>query len=266
MTGQQRSMDRGPASWQDQRCRKEDRYIRERDFHDQCYAECGRQATAKFQSANQAKRAFAQRLSGTGLALDYGCGRGSTTSRLARLGYEAIGIDLSDEAIRQARGREPDAEFRVMNAEALEFEDDSFDLVCGKAILHHLDLDAAYAEVARVLKPEGRAVFLEPLGHNPLINLYRRATPSLRTEDEQPFRIEDIGKARTHFGHVSATFWDLFTLAGVPFRSAPGFERLQRALASLDALALQRTRLRKFAWKVLIELRNPQTGDSNGQD
>jgi SAM-dependent methyltransferase len=181
---------------------------------------------------------------------------------LARQGYRAIGVDLSGEAVRQARERVEeeglDAQFYVMNAESLDFDDASFDFVCGRAILHHLNIEVAYAEIARVLKPDGRALFVEPLCHNPLINLYRRMTPALRTPDERPLRLEDIRKARQSFGRVSATFWDLFTIAAVPLRQAPGFERVLRTLAAFDEFALRRTRLRKFAWKVVIELSEPR--------
>jgi SAM-dependent methyltransferase len=115
------------------------------------------------------------------------------------------------------------------------------------AILHHLDLETAYAEIARVLKPHGRAIFLEPLAHNPFINLYRTLTPSLRTPDEQPLRLDDIRKATDYFGQVRATFWDLFVLAAW----------LVARLAELDRRALRRTRLRKFAWKAVIECDKP---------
>ncbi len=44
--------------------------------------------------------------------------------------------------------------------------------VLGKQILHHLDMTQAVPEIARVLRPGGRAVFLEPLIHNPLLEGY----------------------------------------------------------------------------------------------
>jgi SAM-dependent methyltransferase len=183
------------------------------------------------------------------------------TAVLARRGYHVTAIDLSVEAVRQARelvGREGlEAEIHIMNAESLEFDDASFDLVCGRAILHHLELETAYAEIARVLKPNGRAVFLEPLAHNPFINLYRSLTPSLRTRDEQPLRLDDIRQATEYFDQVRATYWDLFVLAAVPFRSKLGAARLVRRLAELDRRALRRTRLRRFAWKAVIECDKP---------
>ncbi len=45
-------------------------------------------------------------------------------------------------------------------AEQLPFEDESFDLVCGHAVLHHIpDLDQAFAEFRRVLRPGGMIAF-----------------------------------------------------------------------------------------------------------
>ena len=42
-------------------------------------------------------------------------------------------------------------------------------------------------EINKVLKDDGEMVFLEPLGTNPLINLYRKLTPKSRSVDEHPF-------------------------------------------------------------------------------
>src|SRR5438270_352918 len=75
------------------------------------------------------------------------------------------------EIARQQAEREGLAiDFAVMDAEHTTFPDASFDLIVGSGILHHLDLDRTYTEIARLLAPGGRAVFVEPLGHNALIN------------------------------------------------------------------------------------------------
>src|SRR3546814_2369311 len=116
---------------------------------------------------------------------------GANALRFATTARTATGIDISDVAIEKGRERARQKGFtnvrlEAMNAEAMTFPDDSFDLVFGSGIIHHLDIDRAFGEIARVLRPGGRAVFIEPLGLNPAIGLYRRFTPSARTPDEHP--------------------------------------------------------------------------------
>jgi ubiquinone/menaquinone biosynthesis C-methylase UbiE len=81
-----------------------------------------------------------------------------------------------------------------IDCESLCFDNDSFDLVIGRAILHHLDLSRALPEIHRVLKKNGRGLFIEPLGMNPLINLYRKLTPQNHTPDEHPLKNADFQK------------------------------------------------------------------------
>src|SRR5215213_1278890 len=120
--------------------------------------------------------------------LEFGCGASAMASTFGAAASAVVGIDISDVAVRQASDRAAtaglNATYHVMDAEALEFPDRSFDLICSTAILHHLDLRKAYAEIARTLTPGGHAIFMEPLAYNPAINLYRRMTPHLRTPDE----------------------------------------------------------------------------------
>lgn len=196
--------------------------------------------------------------------LEYGCGPGSSSFLLARNGASVTGIDLSEVAIEQARGRAKEEgleriRFLEMNAEDLDFPDDSFDLVCGSAILHHLDLEQAYSELSRVLKPGGRAVFVEPLGHNPAINLYRRLTPKIRTEDEHPLLMRDLRAAERYFGRVDGRFFQFATFLAVPFR-AFGFSRQMRlVLDRIDAAMFTWIPVtRRLAWQVVVEFSRPR--------
>jgi SAM-dependent methyltransferase len=124
--------------------------------------------------------------------LEYGCGTGWITTQLAERGASVAAFDISPEAVAQtraalaARNLLHRCEADVMPGERLAYEDNSFDVAIGFAILHHLDIPLALSQLRRVLKPGGRAYFAEPLASNPLIRAYRRLTPQYRTPDETP--------------------------------------------------------------------------------
>jgi SAM-dependent methyltransferase len=244
------------------------RLEREREFHDRTFAADGRSSVARFYAIERHQqdlyRRLLRRYGAGGTALEFGCGPVAEAYFLARNGCSVTGIDLSAIAIEQAseraerEGVDARCEFRVIDAERTDFGDSSFDLICGSGILHHLDLRAAYSEIARTLKPTGRAVFVEPLGHNPAINLYRRRTPELRTDDEHPLLMSDLELARAYFGTVAVQHFHLLTLLAVPFRSRRGFDALLRALHAADRALFRLPIARKHAWTVVMTLSGPQ--------
>jgi SAM-dependent methyltransferase len=245
------------------------RLARERAFHDQAFSAQTRATVRRFYSVNGALRRWyehtlSEHADGAD-ALEYGCGPGSAAFALAEQGARVTGIDLSPVAIeladRTAHERQLEAalHFEVMDAEHLRFDDGAFDLVCGSGILHHLDLERAYAELARVLRPSGVAVFIEPLGHNPAINWYRSRTPDLRTVDEHPLLVGDLAHAREHFGVVETRFFTLTSLAAVPLRNRAGFPRVVGALDGLDRTLFKAVPpSRRWAWMVGMVLRAPR--------
>jgi ubiquinone/menaquinone biosynthesis C-methylase UbiE len=137
--------------------------------------------------------------------LDFGCGSGGTMRRLLDRQATVTGFDLSYSRLDLARTWHNIPTVLASgclvqaSAELLPFADASFDIVIGKQILHHLDLDLAATEVKRVLRPGGRATFLEPLIHNPLLEGYRRLTPDLRSPTEQALAMSDLRRFSGHF-------------------------------------------------------------------
>jgi len=114
-----------------------------------------------------------------------------------------------------------------------------------------------------VLRDDGSAMFVEPLGHNPLINLYRRRTPQLRTPDEHPLLVDDIREAERHFESIEPHFCYLTSLAAVPFRNVGFFRSLVRGLDRFDQFIFRYLPpSRRYAWQVAIKLRNPITDSS----
>ncbi|MDA7950235.1 MAG: methyltransferase domain-containing protein [Pirellulaceae bacterium] len=88
--------------------------------------------------------------------------------------------------------------FHQMDAQSLDFPENSFDVVFGSAILHHVDLEATCQEIVRVLRPGGNFVFYEPLDINPVARVVRALTPRARTVDERPFRFADLRLLRKY--------------------------------------------------------------------
>lgn len=96
---------------------------------------------------------------GAGCALlDVCCGPGSVAEAAAARGADVRGVDLTESFVAIARRRVPGARFEAGDAEALPFPDAAFDAaVCGYGVIHLPRPAAALAEMARVLRPGGRA-------------------------------------------------------------------------------------------------------------
>jgi 2-polyprenyl-3-methyl-5-hydroxy-6-metoxy-1,4-benzoquinol methylase len=103
--------------------------------------------------------------------LDFGCGWGSNTVLFAKLGYEVDAFDISEGNLEVARNLAAEhgvagrARLHLMPAERLDFPDESFDVVAGIDILHHVQVEPALRECRRVLRPGGAAFFHEPVSN-----------------------------------------------------------------------------------------------------
>ncbi len=93
------------------------------------------------------------------VALDVACGTGRHTAYLASLGHSIIAVDSSPDMLAVARARVPAGEFHCADLHDLPVGESSVDvLVCALALMHVPDLDVAFAEFVRVLKPGGHLV------------------------------------------------------------------------------------------------------------
>lgn len=117
--------------------------------------------------------------------LEVGCGAGHLTKRLAQRGVDIVGIDANPQASEVAGSDK----VRTMEAEALDFDDDSFDVIISVHALEHIPaLEAALVEMARVLRPGGRALFIYPA--EPIMGLY--AIPTSIILHRTPFRAREV--------------------------------------------------------------------------
>ena len=77
--------------------------------------------------------------------LDYGCGAGSSIEKVIKFNPKKIvGIDISEVSINKAKKtaekKDVQIDFKVDNCEKTKFENNTFDIVYGSGILHHLQL------------------------------------------------------------------------------------------------------------------------------
>src|SRR5947209_2834890 len=114
-----------------------------------------------------------------GRVLDLGCAFGFATLRLARKGYETVGVDSSVRYIAWAKQRHPQGQYLLASAEALPLADASFEGVLLLDVLEHVvDERVVMREVWRVLKPGGTLILSVPhrglLGWLDSLNVYAR--------------------------------------------------------------------------------------------
>ncbi len=121
-----------------------------------------------------------------GRLLEVGCGPAVMMPDLLAMGFDVQGIDMSHEMIRRARQRmaghplEKRCRFSLGDVERLQFSDACFDAVLCMGVLEYLPRYAgALAEISRVLKPGGVAVFSVP-NRGSLYHVARSAYLSLR--------------------------------------------------------------------------------------
>jgi ubiquinone/menaquinone biosynthesis C-methylase UbiE len=199
--------------------------------------------------------------------IDYCCGNGADAIYIGQQGaQEVVGIDISEVSVHNCRKMTQNlnlnnVSFAVMDAEELIFPDNSFDVLTEYGALHHLNLDRAYQEMARVLKPDGQAICVEALGHNSVINCYRRKTPGLRTawEVDHILKKDKILGARRYFQEIKILrLYHLLSIAAVPFRQTAAFNVILGALEAVDAVLLKLPLIKWWAWQVVFVLAKPR--------
>ena len=201
--------------------------------------------------------AYTSQKSKNKIVLDYGCGIGSVTQKIATLKPSKLfGIDISEvsisKAIENAKNLNLQINYSVDNCEETRFKAETFDLVFGSGILHHLDLEKSLVEINRILKKGGEMVFLEPLGANPLINFYRKLTPKSRSEDEHPFLKKDFNFINSLFKQVTVKYYGFFTLIFFLFYKNPQKSSVFKIISKLDYYFFKIKYFKNLAWSVMI--------------
>jgi len=200
-----------------------------------------------------------------GVAVEIGCGRGAGTESLRALGFAAHGFDLDPERVAVARARFPACEFRVADVTSLPLADGACDLVFSCSVLQYVDHRRTLAECRRILRPGGRAIFIENLAGHPLARLdrrWRRRARAAMPTHRVPTRHVDLAGLDLFAEYLDITAVhtaNLMTpLALVPpvllrrsaIGDATGFHRL--LFAADRRLLAWRPALARYCWTVLV--------------
>lgn len=198
--------------------------------------------------------------------LELACGHGAGAQELTRRGARAVGLDISPRRCAVAAAGASGAQFCAGDAQKLPFADGAFDAIFARDILMYADTSTVARECARVLRPAGRAVFVESLAGHALLRAWRRVTTPreyraftrhLSWNDLRalpaPLRLE-AARAFHLFGQ--AAFAALFVL-----RSGALHRGLLRAAAPFDRQLLARfPALAAVAWRGVAVYRRESRG------
>ena len=197
------------------------------------------------------------------IVLDYACGIGENAIKAARSGAAlAVGLDISDVSVRicnenaEVAGVIQNTRFVQGDCEATELPDDTFDTIICCGMLHHLDLEIAFTELSRILKPGGRILCVEALANNPLIQWYRNATPKMRTEWETNhiLNFSALKFSEQWFTLGEVRFWHLASIPAALIPSQPIRNTFVSVGDTLDSAILRIPLLQRMAWQFTFEL------------
>jgi len=195
--------------------------------------------------------------------LDVGCGGGALSFYLSRKGANVTGIDISASSIeacrKEAKTRGLTIDFREMNAQIPDFEDETFDMIVGSRVIHHLpNLDIFFKECKRLLKKDGYIVFIEPLKKNIIVELNRKFfAPEKRTHHEHPLYVSDIEVARKIFGNLE--HWEYFLISPLAMffrdfvKNKTLFTSFYKTLNFLESPLTKIRALKQYCWQTVIK-------------
>ena len=162
--------------------------------------------------------------------LEVGCFSGSpSTFQLARAAAIYRGIELSPLAVSRLNERFAEEGLQAnARAESGDFllmaENQQYDLVYAHGVLHHFEKpEPVFEKLARLLKPDGRLIFVDPCAVNPVYRALRMAYRPFQSDAawEWPFRPVTVTALEQHFEIVEGFGWGrrslpLSVLTGLP--------------------------------------------------
>ena len=190
--------------------------------------------------------------------LELGAGTGGTSVMLAKHGASVTGIDLLPFRLVEAGGRAKEygvadsVQFALMDAMQLAFEDNTFDFIISKSVLVFTDHGRAAQECYRVLKPGGKAVFIENMRNHPAVWLFRKFFIRYSTNLHY-FSMADVKRFGGHFDRLEHREFHLLAVGALFWKNflpiPPLYQLKLRGLKTIDRGLLKLCPpLKRFCW------------------
>lgn len=191
--------------------------------------------------------------------LEIGCGSGIQTIEFCKKGAYVTSIDVSQESITATEeickiNKIQNVLIKNMNAESLEFKDETFDKVYISRMLMHTNKDKVLNEAMRVLKKGGILVITEVLKHWIFAFPYRFVSPYKKTNPKY-ITLQDIKNLKAHhkeFYLLSTFFLFLFYIKinkQLAFKIFNLFSKIDDTILKIFPL------VRNFAWTTVAVIR-----------
>lgn len=208
--------------------------------------------------------------------LEFGSGYGEFSVALAKLGARVTGIDIGSDLVKLsnlvAELNDVRCEFVTGSVDKLDFENESFDFVIGRDILHHLPkhmIINSLNEAYRVIKPEGKACFIEPIENSKLFDFIQNLFPLgseptyyrpsilqrakwkkyIREADDRSLSTNELINAKNGFSKVNCKYYGLFIRLTRIFHG----KRFRRVLNNIDSLLTKKySPIKKLSQQILV--------------
>lgn len=126
--------------------------------------------------------------------LEIGCGNGWNCKQVLDHGAAQVhGIDIAESKLNQALENFNDPRLTFSLQDIHEPMEGSYDLIIGRAVLHHVDYQRVLRQLYdNNLNSGGKMFFIEPMSEGLLTKVYWKLSPHMHTPDERPFYARDI--------------------------------------------------------------------------
>ncbi|MBL7925767.1 MAG: class I SAM-dependent methyltransferase [Bacteroidia bacterium] len=205
-------------------------------------------------------KSFAPYLTGKNV-LDMGCGLGTTTDYVSKMGFNCMGIDYDSDTIEICKKKYPASVYQTANAEKLPFDNAFFDTIILRDALHHFygeaDFEKVKQEILRVGKPDMRIIFFDPN-----VNFMLKTMRKISFHKDEECSYESALKTTNDMGFkvIHSSFNTLYSLplsggyVGVNF--VPNSKLIQNTILTTENYlekAINKLGLgRQLCWRYLI--------------